>query len=177
MRSDHARPTGRRPRRRQHGQRRNYGKSNVKSPTPAGKTRRQESQSIWQRLLAFFMRGKSSRPPANKADCSGKRKGRGVRQHRRPECVAVNSPKLYVGNLSFEATESDLFDLFRGVGCVQNAEIVCHRDSQRSKGFAFVMMGSIEEALRAVEILHDEDFLGRKLVVSGAKSKNFENCR
>ncbi len=98
--------------------------------------------------------------------------GSGNRRRRKPEFVAVNSPKLYVGNLSFDASESDLFDLFRGVGSVQNAEVVCHRKTQRSKGFAFVMMGSTEEALRAVEVLHNKDYLGRRLVVSGAKSKN-----
>jgi RNA recognition motif-containing protein len=82
----------------------------------------------------------------------------------------VTSPRLYVGNLSFDATESDLFELFNGVGHVQNAEVVSYRHNQRSKGFAFVQMQTVEEAKRAVEELHDKEFLGRKLVVSGAKS-------
>jgi RNA recognition motif-containing protein len=90
---------------------------------------------------------------------------------RKPEAVEVTSPRLYVGNLSYDATESDLFDLFNGVGHVQNAEVVSYRHNQRSKGFAFVQMQTIEEAKRAVEELHDKDFLGRKLVVSGAKSE------
>ena len=75
-----------------------------------------------------------------------------------------------MGNLSFEATESDLFELFNGVGHVQNAEVVTYKHNQRSKGFAFVQMQTIEEATRAVAELHDKEFLGRKLVVSGAKS-------
>jgi RNA recognition motif-containing protein len=75
-----------------------------------------------------------------------------------------------VGNLSFDATESDLFELFNGVGQVQNAEIVSYKHNQRSKGFAFVQMHTVEEAKRAVAELHDKEFLGRKLVVSGAKS-------
>ncbi|MGH7936656.1 MAG: RNA recognition motif domain-containing protein, partial [Chthoniobacterales bacterium] len=92
------------------------------------------------------------------------------RSARRPESVEVTTPRLYVGNLSFDASESDLFDLFNGVGQVQNAEVVTYKHNQRSKGFAFVQMQSVDEAKRAVEELHDKEFLGRKLVVSGAKS-------
>ncbi len=84
----------------------------------------------------------------------------------------MSSPKLYVGNLSFDATESDLFDLFNGVGSVQNAEVVSHKYTQKSKGFAFVIMASIDEAKRAVVELHDKEFMGRKLVVSGAKTSD-----
>ena len=93
-----------------------------------------------------------------------------ARTPRKPEAVEVTSPRLYVGNLSFDATESDLFELFNGVGHVQNAEVVTYRHNQRSKGFAFVSMQTVDEAKRAVEELHDKEFLGRKLVVSGAKS-------
>ncbi len=92
------------------------------------------------------------------------------RPARKPERIEVTSPRLYVGNLSFDATESDLFELFNGVGHVQNAEVVSYRHNQRSKGFAFVQMQTVEEAKRAVEELHDKEFLGRRLVVSGAKS-------
>ena len=60
-------------------------------------------------------------------------------------------------------------ELFNGVGSVVSAEVVTHRRTQRSKGFAFVQMQSTEEAKRAVDVLHDEEFMSRKLVVSGAK--------
>ena len=102
----------------------------------------------------------------------GDRGERGDRERpsRKPESVEVTTPRLYVGNLSFEASESDLFELFNGVGQVQNAEVVTYKHNQRSKGFAFVQMQSVEEAKRAVSELHDKEFLGRKLVVSGAKS-------
>ncbi|MDQ6626649.1 MAG: RNA-binding protein [Verrucomicrobiota bacterium] len=96
------------------------------------------------------------------------------RSSRKPESIEVTTPRLYVGNLSFEATESDLFDLFNGVGAVQNAEVVTYKHNQRSKGFAFVQMLTVEEAQRAVTELHDKDFLGRKLVVSGAKSSDHQ---
>lgn len=89
---------------------------------------------------------------------------------RAPEVVEVTSPRLYVGNLSFDASESDLFELFNGVGSVQNVEVVVNRHTMRSKGFAFVQMQSIEEAKRAVDELHNKDYMGRKLVVSGAKA-------
>src|SRR5690606_29170034 len=88
---------------------------------------------------------------------------------RKPELVEVTTPRVYVGNLSFDATESDLLELFSGVGKVQNVEIVTNRHTQRSKGFGFVQMTAIEEAKRAVEVLHDKEYMGRKLVVSGAK--------
>jgi RNA recognition motif-containing protein len=96
------------------------------------------------------------------------------RPARKPEAVEVTSPRLYVGNLSFDATESDLFELFNGVGHVENAEVVSYRHNQRSKGFAFVQMQTVEEAKRAVAELHDKEFLGRKLVVSGAKTNEHQ---
>jgi RNA recognition motif-containing protein len=122
-------------------------------------------KGLWSRIAAFFGEGKStngSRPP--------QREHTPARTPRKPEAVEVTSPRLYVGNLSFDATESDLFELFKGVGQVQNAEVVSYRHNQRSKGFAFVQMQTLEEAKRAVAELHDKEFLGRKLVVSGAKS-------
>jgi RNA recognition motif-containing protein len=98
------------------------------------------------------------------------------RPSHKPEAVEVTTPRLYVGNLSFDATESDLFELFNGVGAVQNAEVVTYRHNQRSKGFAFVQMNTVDEAKRAVEELHDKEFLGRKLVVSGAKSSEHHSA-
>ena len=90
---------------------------------------------------------------------------------RKPEIVEVTSARLYVGNLSFDATESDLTELFSGVGTVENVEIVMNRHTMRSKGFAFVQMQSVDEAKRAVTELHDKEYMGgRKLVVSGAKA-------
>ena len=82
----------------------------------------------------------------------------------------MTTPRVYVGNLSFDATESDLLELFGGVGSVQNVEIVCNRETHRSKGFGFVQLSSVEEAKRAVEELHDKEYMGRKMVVSGAKA-------
>ncbi len=109
---------------------------------------------------------------ANSESGNGQRERDRERSPRKPESVEVTTPRLYVGNLSFEATESDLFELFNGVGQVQNAEVVTYKHNQRSKGFAFVQMNTVEEAQRAVTELHDKEFLGRKLLVSGAKSSD-----
>ena len=128
-------------------------------------------KTLWQSIMAFFGGGngsapvKRAEPPRSNGATSVPRP-----QSRKPESVAVTTPRLYVGNLSFEATESDLFELFNGVGEVQNAEVVTYKHNQRSKGFAFVQMNTVEEAQRAVTELHDKEFLGRKLLVSGAKS-------
>ncbi len=136
--------------------------------------------SFWQKLKGFFTGG--SKPPAAKGNASAPRPreerngdDRGSsRQSRPPESVEVTTPKLYIGNLSFNAVESDLFDLFKGVGAVRNAEIVTNKYNDKSKGFGFVTMASVDEAKRAVLELHDKDFLGRKLVVSGAKPSDRE---
>ena len=104
---------------------------------------------------------------------SGALAGAGVsRPSRKPEAVEVTTPKLYVGNLSFDASESDISELFNGVGAVKNVEIVTYKDTYKSKGFGFVTMTAIDEAVRAVSELHDKDFMGRRLVVSGAKTND-----
>jgi RNA recognition motif. (a.k.a. RRM, RBD, or RNP domain) len=159
------------------GRRSRRGRRKRSSPS-RGATTPKPKLTFWQRVVAFFagdtktttvdppkLREKQTANVAPKEKIS-----------RKPELVEVTSPKLYVGNLSFDATESDLFDLFNGVGQVRNAEIVCHKYTQRSKGFAFVQMTTIEEARRAVKELHDKEFLGRKLVVSGAKTPDMERA-
>jgi RNA recognition motif-containing protein len=83
----------------------------------------------------------------------------------------VESPRVYVGNLSYDVSEQDLQELFKGIGGVRNVEIVYNRSTHRSKGYGFVEMLHMDEAMRAVEVLHDQPFMGRKLTVSGAKSK------
>ena len=86
-----------------------------------------------------------------------------------PTPQEVTTPKLYVGNLAYEAGESDLFDLFSKVGAVKNVEIAMDRRSNRSKGFGFVEMEVLETAKEAAEKLNRTDFMGRQIVVSGAK--------
>ena len=107
----------------------------------------------------------------------GERPERSERPERgeRSERGEVASTRIYLGNLSYEATEEDLKDLFKGVGTVRNVEIVYNRRTHKSKGYGFVDMLNVDEARRSVEILHDQFFMGRKLVVSGAKTKDHED--
>ena len=83
----------------------------------------------------------------------------------------VESPRLYLGNLSYDATEHDLEQLFKGIGTVRSVEIIYNRQTHRSKGYGFLEMLNIDEARRAVEILHDQPFMGRNLIVNGASSR------
>ncbi|MGJ8677284.1 MAG: RNA recognition motif domain-containing protein [Akkermansiaceae bacterium] len=87
----------------------------------------------------------------------------------------VETSRLYLGNLSYDATEHDLEDLFKGIGTVRKVEIIYNRHTHRSKGYGFLEMLSVEDAKRAVEILHDQPFMGRNLVVNGASAKPQED--
>lgn len=109
----------------------------------------------------------------------GKRRDRGDRDRNRPRGgnpSTVENRRVYVGNLSYETTESDLEELFKGVGAVRHVEIVYNRSTHRSKGYGFIEMIDIDEAKRTVEVLHDQFFMGRQLTVSGAKSKDHEDA-
>ena len=79
-----------------------------------------------------------------------------------------------MGNLSYDVSEQDLQELFKGIGGVRNIEVVYNRSTHRSKGYGFVEMLRMDEAIRAVEVLHDQPFMGRKMTVSGAKSKGHD---
>ena len=142
---------------------------------------------FWDKVKAFF--GLAPEPAKTSANGSARRERprdeqrearpsretreprepRAPRESRKPEAIEVTTPRLYIGNLSYDAAESDLFELFSGVGTVANVEIITNQHTQRSKGFGFVQMTSVSEAKRAVDELHDKDYMGRKLVVSGAK--------
>jgi len=124
------------------------------------------------KVLSFFGFGGGNKTssPQQRAPRAEPAKGASPRPSRKPEQIEVTTPRVYVGNLSFDAAESDLHELFSGIGSVQNVEIVCNRETHRSKGFGFVQFASVEEAKRAVAELHDKEYMGRKLVVSGAKA-------
>jgi RNA recognition motif-containing protein len=79
--------------------------------------------------------------------------------------------KLYVGNLPFSATEDDLQSLFAGAGTVESVNVVRDAATGRMRGFAFVEMGSDEEAQQAISMLNDRDFGGRNLTVNEARPK------
>jgi hypothetical protein len=126
---------GRNGRRSRGGPRRRSGGNRSYQNAP---TRAPEKKSFMQWLKDLFSGGGKPAPkPArqefsrsNGAEERSERSERPERQERperesrpsrKPEAVEVTTPRLYVGNLSFEASESDLFELFNGVGAVQNA--------------------------------------------------------
>ena len=79
--------------------------------------------------------------------------------------------KLYVGNLSYRVSSSDLEQIFSQYGSVQSAEVISDRDTGRSKGFGFVEMGSEAEARAAIDSLHDQEHDGRRLTVNEARPR------
>jgi len=101
--------------------------------------------------------------------------GRQNSRRRGGDPSTVESSRVYVGNLSYDVTEEDLKELFKGVGTVRHVEIVYNRNTHRSKGYGFLEMMNKEDAMRAVEVLHDQPFMGRNMTVSGAKNKTDED--
>ncbi len=79
--------------------------------------------------------------------------------------------KLYVGNLSYEVSSSDLEKMFSAHGTVESAQVIEDRATGRSKGFGFVEMGSDSEAQSAIEALNGQDHGGRALTVNEAKPR------
>jgi RNA recognition motif-containing protein len=81
------------------------------------------------------------------------------------------SKKLYVGNLTYNVTETDLEALFAPFGTVQSAQIIVDRDTNRSKGFGFVEMDTESQAQAAIEGLNAREHDGRNLTVNEAKPR------
>jgi cold-inducible RNA-binding protein len=79
--------------------------------------------------------------------------------------------KLYVGNLSYQVTNSSLEDLFSEHGAVRSAQVIMDRDTGSSKGFAFVEMADDQAAGNAIRALHDKEVDGRRLVVNEARPR------
>src|SRR3954471_8788718 len=77
--------------------------------------------------------------------------------------------KLYVGNLSYDVTDSELSEMFEPYGSVQSAQVIMDRDTGRSKGFGFVEMGSDQEAQAAIQGLSGQQVGGRSLTVNEAR--------
>ncbi|OHE55183.1 MAG: RNA-binding protein [Thermodesulfovibrio sp. RBG_19FT_COMBO_42_12] len=77
--------------------------------------------------------------------------------------------KLYVGSISFNATEESLKDLFSTIGEVESVKIITDTDTGRSKGFGFIEMSSEEDAKKAIEQLNGTKFMERVLVVNEAR--------
>lgn len=79
--------------------------------------------------------------------------------------------KIYVGNMSFDSSESELRKAFEAHGQVDTVNIITDRDTGRPKGFGFVEMSNDEEAKKAIEALNGKDFMGRTLNVNEARPR------
>ena len=79
--------------------------------------------------------------------------------------------KLFVGNLSFNTTEGQILDLFKQSGTVTSCELILDKFTSKSRGFAFVQMGTQEEATKAIADLNGKELDGRALTVNEAKPR------
>jgi RNA recognition motif-containing protein len=80
-------------------------------------------------------------------------------------------PSIYVGNLSFEATEDDIRSSFEAYGQVESVNIISDRETGRSRGFAFVEMKDTKEAQQAIEGVNLSEIAGRAVTVNEARPR------
>ena len=84
----------------------------------------------------------------------------------------MSSMKLYVGNLSYNTTETELKDLFSAYGEVESAKVITDRDTGRSRGFGFVELSNRSEGEQAIAALNGKDVDGRQLKINEARPRN-----
>lgn len=77
--------------------------------------------------------------------------------------------KLFVGNLSFSATDQSLSETFAACGTVESAKVIMDRDTGKSKGFGFVEMSTDDEAKNAIAKLNGTDHMGRAMTINEAR--------
>ncbi len=184
---------GSRRRRNNHHQGRN---KRHRMPRPSEAQDKKKKPSLVERVLRFFGFGKKeevapgknkkgqsprpqqqeNRPPRKTRIAKGRNNEGGNPAARSERRRATSTPptrnaRLYVGNLSYEATESELEDLFKGFGHVRSVEIIYNPRTYKSKGYAFVEMCHLKDAQQAAEVLHGQPFMGRELMVSAASER------
>lgn len=108
------------------------------------------------RAFACSVRHRRQRAVVSKCQCNGD--------------LALGK-KLYVGNLSYSVSSSDLEEMFSSYGTVQSAQVISDRESGRSKGFGFVEMGSDDEAQAAIRAMNGQENDGRPLTVNEARPR------
>ena len=96
-----------------------------------------------------------------------------VRDERERVCIVDkdNIVNIYVGNLSYEVTDSDLQRAFAAFGSVTSAKVINDMQSGRSKGFGFVEMGTKDEGESAIAALNGTELKGRRLTVNEARPR------
>ena len=83
----------------------------------------------------------------------------------------MNQNRLFVGNLSYQTTENDLQDYFSPAGVVTSVNLMMDKVTGKSRGFAFIEFATPEEASKAVEQFHNQEFQGRTLTVNVARPR------
>ena len=83
----------------------------------------------------------------------------------------MNESRLFVGNLAYQTMDNDLQDYFSQAGVVTSVNVMLDKFTGKSRGFAFVEMGSADEANKAVEMFHGKEFQGRQLTVNIARPR------
>jgi len=79
--------------------------------------------------------------------------------------------KLYVGNLAYSVSNSDLEELFSTMGQVQSVAVIMDKFTGQSKGFGFVEMTNAEDASKAIEQFNDSELKGRNIKVNEARPR------
>ena len=168
--------------------RRNQGRHRrQRMPRPAETPKKKPS--LLARILNFFGfrkkekadftdrkkdKGKKNTPPQKVRIAKTNNKGgnpAAKTRRRTTSTPPTRNARLYVGNLSYEATEAELEDLFKGFGNVKSVEVIYNPRTFKSKGYAFVEMYKLEDARKAAEVLHGQPFMGRELMVSAASER------
>jgi hypothetical protein len=119
--------------------------------------------AVWFVLGVLLGRRLPPSPPRRPRQTSGRNQTEGS--------GAAGVVELYVGNLSYDATEKEVQQAFGAYGKVVSVRIITHRMSGKSKGFGFVEMANKSDAAAAVRALNGKEVKGRKLVVNEAKSE------
>jgi cold-inducible RNA-binding protein len=83
----------------------------------------------------------------------------------------MNESRLFVGNLAYQTMDNDLQDYFSQAGVVTSVNVMLDKFTGKSRGFAFVEMGTADEANKAVEMFHGKEFQGRQLTVNIARPR------
>src|SRR5882724_8770696 len=83
----------------------------------------------------------------------------------------MNQNRLFVGNLSYQTADTDLQDYFSQAGAVTSVNLMLDKVTGKSRGFAFIEFATPEEANKAVEQFHNQEFQGRQLTVNVAKPR------
>ena len=109
----------------------------------------------------------------NKRTFQKERSSRSSESEAKPSApLEITTSRLYIGNLSYDVAESDLFDLLVQAAPVRNVEIAREKRSNRSKGFGFVEMETVEGAQAAQAKFQGYELMGRGILISGAKNRS-----